>query len=302
MSKPSGKSTAAPAALTLQEAAAALQEALTARTSAASDGAEIAKALAAAINAGEQAKIGATPADTLGDGNVLLPSASLTTVMTAMLASMQSLTDLTHNISLTTQQRYSLQGADSKRFGLMSKVYEVAQENKDFLPTYLHLSYYNNVIEQIDALRNILIATRQIERVVGDVLLVTTDEGYRLALMYYNSVRDAARRRVTGAQAIFEMLRAFFSRRSPRTGEPTETQTLRDVKAILHGKKDGRIVIEGEAPHLTKGKRRVVDEVHQSHGAFRETVTGTICEHCSTEIPAHAKFCLNCGKDVRINN
>jgi len=81
--------------------------------------------------------------------------------------------------------------------------------------------------------------------------------------MYYNSVRDAARRNVPGAQELFNILELFFRRGRISDGEPTEPELERDFRALLHGHKDGKIVIENERPHMEGGKHVVVDETHK---------------------------------------
>jgi len=35
------------------------------------------------------------------------------------------------------------------------------------------------------------------------------------------------------------------------------------VRALLHGRKDGKVLIENEHPHMEGGKHVVVDETHK---------------------------------------
>jgi hypothetical protein len=97
-----------------------------------------------------------------------------------------------------------------------------------------------------------------------------------MALMYYNSVRELARRQVPGAQAVFRQLQPFFRRPRRQKDEPTEPEVERDVKALLLGKKDGKIVIENEKPRMTGGKHVVVDDMHKDKGAWKESESGEI--------------------------
>jgi ribosomal protein L40E len=140
------------------------------------------------------------------------------------------------------------------------------------------------------------ITLEQLLRLYTDILLIAGDEAFQLELMYYNSVREAARRGVPGAQAAFRALQLFF-RRGRRTDmeEPTETQLLRDARALLHGKKDGKIVIEGQAKHTAAASHAAIDDTFKPHGAFKEVIAGTVCERCHAENPAGHKFCHNCG-------
>ena len=127
--------------------------------------------------------------------------------------------------------------------------------------------------------------------------MVTGDAAYGYALLYYTSVREQARRRVPAAETVFRFLQQFFRRGHNNANEPTEAQIMHDVKALLHGKKDGEIVIEGTAKHTTAAEKSVVDDVHKPQRQnFKETVKGTVCNHCNTENGEGYKFCKECGK------
>jgi hypothetical protein len=67
-------------------------------------------------------------------------------------------------------------------------------------------------------------------------------------------------RRRTGAEAVYSKLKAFFRKSKQQNAEPTEKQVERDVRGLLKGTKEGRIVIENENPERKKGVRKVIDE------------------------------------------
>jgi hypothetical protein len=84
---------------------------------------------------------------------------------------------------------------------------------------------------------------------------------YTDALEYYSQVQDAARRRVDSAESIYNELHGFFRSHGNRhRDEPTEAEVERDVKALLKGKKDGKVVVENIKPKMTGGKHKVIDE------------------------------------------
>jgi hypothetical protein len=58
----------------------------------------------------------------------------------------------------------------------------------------------------------------------------------------------------------------------------TEKQQLRDAKALIHGKHDGKIVIENIRPKLTGGSRKIVDETFKDTAKFKDDVEGSITE------------------------
>ena len=199
---------------------------------------------------------------------------------------------------MTDAQRRRLMGSGIRRLGFIVKTGEMIQNFPDYKPPFLDVSDFEDLVTEILETRAITVCLEQLLRIYTDVLLLAGDEAYKLSLMYYASVRDAARRGVPGAQAVFRVLQAFF-RRGKRTGEePTIPELERDVHALLQHRKDGKIVIEGAAKHTTAGELEIVDETAKPKGAFKETVQGTVCTQCGAENVDHARFCIQCGKQL----
>ena len=199
---------------------------------------------------------------------------------------------------MTDAQRRRLLGSGIRRLGFIVKTGEMIQNFPEFKPSFVDEENFENLVTEILETRAITVTLEQQLRIYTDVLLLAGDEAYKLSLMYYASVRDAARRGVPGAQAIFRVLQAFF-RRGKRTGEePTIPELERDVHALLQHRKDGKIVIEGAAKHTTAGELEIVDETAKPKGAFKETVQGTVCTQCGAENVDHARFCIQCGKQL----
>jgi hypothetical protein len=89
-------------------------------------------------------------------------------------------------------------------------------------------------------------------------------------------VREAAKRRVDAAETIHKDLELFFKRTRMSGEEPTEKELKRDINALLHGKKDGKIVIENVKPKRTGGTRKVVDEQYRDTAQYKDTEEGSI--------------------------
>jgi len=164
---------------------------------------------------------------------------------------------------LSNAERRRLQGASHRRYGFIDEISDVMQTNARFIPSNVDEGTFKLDIRLFEVVRNINIMLTQMQRTVQDIQLVMADDLYRQALSYYGSVRDAAIRRVEGAQALFELLRSFFHRRRQQGDEPTEHEVERDVRALLHGRKDGKVLIENEHPHVEGGKHTVIDETHK---------------------------------------
>jgi hypothetical protein len=113
---------------------------------------------------------------------------------------------------------------------------------------------------------------------IWNLTLQAADITYTDALEFYASVREAAKRRIDGAETIHRELEVFFRRTRAKGDEPTGKELERDIKALIHGKRDGKIVIENIKPKLTGGGRKVIDEKFTDSGQFKEIDEGKITE------------------------
>ena len=231
------------------------------------------------------------------NNNLILNAESLDDVKGLISEALTLLRAITGNVSLTDRERQSLQGTRARRYGFIDRLADIAGDNMRYAPADWDVEELRNFVRQIERLRNIEAELMQLTRSIGDQLLLTNNEAYRMALLYYGSVRNFANMHDDGAKALFAMLREFFTSRRTRTsGMETKAHTKRDVNALLDGRRDGKIVIENESPHTTEGKHVVIDETHKHEmNNFKETVEGVICSECGTHNAAHAKFCINCG-------
>jgi hypothetical protein len=56
----------------------------------------------------------------------------------------------------------------------------------------------------------------------------------------------------------------------------TESEVEKDIRALLHFKRDGKVVVENIKPKVTGGVREVVDTQYAGSAQFKETVEGRI--------------------------
>jgi hypothetical protein len=173
--------------------------------------------------------------------------------------------------ALTTVERKSMRGAGVRRYGFIDEVSDIAEVNPNFAPAFFNSDNLKEKLRKIELMRNISIAFQQMLRINDDALLMESDKAYQMALSYYNTVREASHRRQPGAQEIFKMLHTFFRHKRSHIDQPTQSEVERDVRALLHGKKEGKIVIHHEAPRIIKGKRTVIDETHNNRENFIKT-------------------------------
>jgi len=138
----------------------------------------------------------------------------------------------------------------------------LALANQMLAPALFNAAELKKMVRDIELTRTLLNYLQQYARLAQDSLLVIGDRAYSMALLYYQSVRELSRRNVPGAETVFRSLEPYFRQRTTESQDeqPTEAKVERDVRALLHGRKEGKIVVENEKPHLVGGKHVVVDE------------------------------------------
>ena len=228
-----------------------------------------------------------TPASTAGTtsaeeggAKVLIPVNKLEQLKKDIEKSIALIQSYAVDAALSTAERRRLLGSGVRRYGFIDKVSDVATANPEFVPSFMDTKELKDLIRQIELLRNIAIDLQQLARIVNDELLISGDEAFRIALMYYNAVRDAANRRVPRAQAIFQALSIFFRRSRRKVGEPTEAELERDFRALLHGTKDGEIIVRNQNPTTSGKVHEVVDNTHspRTHNGLKATIDEKITE------------------------
>ena len=179
-------------------------------------------------------------------------------------------------------RRSRIAGVGIKKLGFIERAYELALENGEFLPHYLTLERFGTDIQYFVDFRTLVDLVTQIREKLWNVTIQSADIAYTDALEFYASVREAAKRRVDAAETLFNALSPFFKSHGRRgaNGEEVETekQELRDAKALIHGKHDGKLIIENVKPKLTGGKRIISDETFKDSKKFKDDIEGEITE------------------------
>jgi hypothetical protein len=183
---------------------------------------------------------------------------------------------------LRALDRKRLNGVGVRKLGFIERAYEIALENAEFLPHYLTIERFGTDIQYFMDFRSLTDLTAQIREKLWNITIQSSDIAYTDALEFYASVREAAKRRVDAAETIFTELSTFF-RRNRSTAEdgetpPTEKKAKRDFDSLLHGRHDGKLVIENIKPKMTGGKRKIIDETFRDTAQFKDTVEGDFKE------------------------
>jgi hypothetical protein len=70
-----------------------------------------------------------------------------------------------------------------------------------------------------------------------------------------------------------EELAPYFAKHPAKKEKPTNDDVERDVRSLLHGTREGRVVVENIKPHTVPGVHRVIDDVGSGHTRNGETET-----------------------------
>ena len=171
------------------------------------------------------------------------------------------------NVNNQLDRRSNAVGKGFRNYGFMLAANQSMNNFPQLAPNFIDINDFNNVIEDYLFARDVSERLLSISNDVRDIMNIFGNIGFNSALAYYANVRSIAdRTRDKTAISVFNILRRFFERKGiSRTDEPTEVQLEKDFKALLHGHKDGKIVIENENPTVSGRVHEVLDETHSPH-------------------------------------
>jgi len=206
----------------------------------------------------------------------LLPQTVMQNIMSEINIFMRDFHDWSEN-NLTIVQRRRKIGAGIRNYGFIEKVADLATANPQYAQFFNPVDL-RNAIKNVDICRDLVLLLQGFQRMVSNSMLVYSDDAFTMSTIFYRMVQTMSRRGDPVALQLFRTLFPFFEKRRRANAEPTQKEIEQHVHAFLHGTEDGKILIENESPKLTKGVRKVVDEVNKSKAAFKGTEQGEISE------------------------
>jgi hypothetical protein len=114
--------------------------------------------------------------------------------------------------SLTPSERRSLAKMGGKTLNFVEKSHEFAAQNGNFVPPFLDMHSFDVDFSDAHNLWSVLLIAKQLYENIDDTTMIAGSESYQAALIFYNSVKMAARQDVPGAKAIYEELKKRFPR------------------------------------------------------------------------------------------
>lgn len=127
-------------------------------------------------------------------------------------------------VTLTKEERKETLKMGDKTLAFTTKALENAQKYPDLIPGYLSLEEFKHDLEATVALREIQQALTPLNEALSDTLMVAGSEAFQAALVFYNSVKGAAKSGVPGAKTVYDELSKRWPRkkRSASTNEEAE--------------------------------------------------------------------------------
>ena len=129
----------------------------------------------------------------------------------AVKAAFQSINDsLSFLISLTEEQSKDGLKLGDKTVGFLEKFKTYVVTNPEFLPSYIDLTEFNKDYNIVKDLSEFVKIGTQLLQKMEDTYTEVGIEALAVALVYYNSVKAAAKSGVAGAQAIYDDMKKRF--------------------------------------------------------------------------------------------
>jgi hypothetical protein len=180
---------------------------------------------------------------------------------------------------LRALDRKRLNSIGTKREGFAQRAYRLAMDNPEFLPNYLTKARYTEDYDHFIVIQTAVDLENQVRELLLNINTECMDYFYTDGLDFYAAVSEAAKRRVDAAEAIHaELFNTYFKRKKSAGKPETETQQLKDAKAIIRGTKEGKFEAENIQPKAAGGVHKVIDEQFKDSARFKETEEGDIEE------------------------
>ncbi|MDR1112158.1 MAG: hypothetical protein LBL18_00125 [Bacteroidales bacterium] len=128
-------------------------------------------------------------------------------------------------IALTPAERRSMAKMGEKTLSFVEKSHEFAAQNPNFVPPYLNMADFDIDFADAHNLWSVLLASQQLHENLDDTTMAAGSEAYQAALVFYNSVKTAARQDIPGAKAVYEELGKRFPGGKRKSAGETDSES-----------------------------------------------------------------------------
>jgi hypothetical protein len=201
--------------------------------------------------------------------NPIIPNDELMMINLFLLNAYDNIEEYAANLRALDRTR--LNSIASRKMGFVEDAYDFALKNGEFLPKFLTIERFTRDYDYFKAVRALLELANQIRELLWNVTIEAADVVYTDALEFYQTVKEAARRRVDGADTIYRKLEPFFKKNRRQTGELTKKQEERDIKGLLSGKREGEVLVRNVKPKFIAGGLEVIERKIENSAVLHET-------------------------------
>jgi len=128
-------------------------------------------------------------------------------------------------ISLTPDQRGTIPKMGDKTLAFVKKTAVYAVSRPQFVPAYLNVEDMKVDIAACEDLLPILAEIETLHSALEDTIMLSGSEAYIAALMYYHSVKTAAKNNIQDAEDIARDLGERFPYYPPKKAKPVDPPT-----------------------------------------------------------------------------
>ena len=113
-------------------------------------------------------------------------------------------------VNLTADERSTMLKMGDRSIPFVDKSLGYAQSNGNLIPAYLDVAELKKDVDLVKNLDQVYNAMLQVYTALDDTYIALGSEAFNASLTFYNIVRDAAKKNVPGASAIYEDLKQRF--------------------------------------------------------------------------------------------
>lgn len=113
-------------------------------------------------------------------------------------------------IALSPEERQRMLKMGDKTVSFVEKTLDYVKSNPEFVPAYMNVLEFEKDTTAVKNLITMLNPVVQLEQGINDTEMLAGSEAYTAALIYYNSVKQAAKNNVPNAAAIYDDLSKRF--------------------------------------------------------------------------------------------
>lgn len=122
-------------------------------------------------------------------------------------------------VTLTPEERSDLAKLSDKTLAFVEKTNSYALANPQLCPAYFDQAAFAIDFADYRSLRPLVVLTEQLLHNIDDTMMVAGSEAFIASLSFYNSAKDAAKRDIPGAKAVYDDLKTRFPQKRGKAAE-----------------------------------------------------------------------------------